>query len=172
MIYSNIKVWVTLLVMSKFSLDTIVSLHPVSITRFPSFRTQTLENLSHYLWTKTISEQPRPWRKSCERESCYGDRVYGLYYHFNNHAWCNTMSHTIVTRLLLLLLLSNILAVVIIMKTITIIATVWGPEAGRQKEVDVRHIHIYIYIYIYIHTHHVCVYMYVYVCIYGETTEK
>ena len=23
-----------------------------------------------------ISEQPRPWRKSCERESCYGDRVY------------------------------------------------------------------------------------------------
>ena len=27
-------------------------LHPVSVTRFPSFRTQTLENLSHYLWTK------------------------------------------------------------------------------------------------------------------------
>ena len=25
------------------------SIHPVSITRFPSFRTQTLENLSHYL---------------------------------------------------------------------------------------------------------------------------
>ena len=25
---------------------------------------------------KTISERPRPWRKSCERESCYGDRVY------------------------------------------------------------------------------------------------
>ena len=24
-------------------------IHPVSITRFPSFRTQTLENLSHYL---------------------------------------------------------------------------------------------------------------------------
>ena len=24
-------------------------MHPVSITRFPSFRTQTLENLSHYL---------------------------------------------------------------------------------------------------------------------------
>ena len=23
--------------------------HPVSVTRFPSFRTQTLENLSHYL---------------------------------------------------------------------------------------------------------------------------
>ena len=26
---------------------------------------------------ETISEQPRLWRKSCERESCYGDRVYG-----------------------------------------------------------------------------------------------
>ena len=25
---------------------------------------------------KTISEQPRPWRKSCEREFVYGDRVY------------------------------------------------------------------------------------------------
>ena len=25
---------------------------------------------------KTISEQPRPWRTSCERESSYGDRVY------------------------------------------------------------------------------------------------
>ena len=50
-------------------------IHPVSITRFPCFRTQTLENLSHYLITTTISEQPRPWRKSCERESCYGDRV-------------------------------------------------------------------------------------------------
>ena len=28
---------------------------------------------------KTISEQPRPWRKSCEGESCYGDRVYGIF---------------------------------------------------------------------------------------------
>ena len=54
-------------------------LHPVSVTRFPSFRTQTLENLSHYLLQKTMSEQPRPWRKSCERESCYGDRVYIVY---------------------------------------------------------------------------------------------
>ena len=27
---------------------------------------------------KWVPEQPRPWRKSCERESCYGDRVYGL----------------------------------------------------------------------------------------------
>ena len=27
------------------------TLHPVSVRRFPSFRTQPLENLSHYLWT-------------------------------------------------------------------------------------------------------------------------
>ena len=25
---------------------------------------------------KWVPEQPRPWRKSCERESRYGDRVY------------------------------------------------------------------------------------------------
>ena len=54
--------------------------HPVSVTRFPSFRTQTLENLSHYLWNKWVPEQPRPWRKSCERESCDGDRVYDCPY--------------------------------------------------------------------------------------------
>ena len=50
--------------------------HPVSITRFPSFRTQTLESLSVDSVTKWIPEQPRPWRKYCERESYYGDRVY------------------------------------------------------------------------------------------------
>ena len=49
--------------------------HPVSITRFPSFRTQTLENLSVDSVNKWIPEQPRPWRKSCERESCYADRA-------------------------------------------------------------------------------------------------
>ena len=26
----------------------------------------------------TISEQPRPWRKSCDGESCDGDRVYTM----------------------------------------------------------------------------------------------
>ena len=52
------------------------TLHPVSVTRFPSFRTQTLEDLSRYLWNKWVPEQPRPWRKSCDGESCDGDRVY------------------------------------------------------------------------------------------------
>ena len=50
-------------------------MHPVSITRFPSFRTQTLGNLTPLPMNKWVPEQPRPWRKSCERESCYGDRV-------------------------------------------------------------------------------------------------
>ena len=27
---------------------------------------------------KRITEQPSPWRKSCERESCFGDRVYTI----------------------------------------------------------------------------------------------
>ena len=35
-------------------------LHPVSVTRFPSFRTQTLENLSHYLWTNGFLSNPDP----------------------------------------------------------------------------------------------------------------
>ena len=27
-------------------------------------------------YEKRVSKQPSPWRKSCKRESCYGDRVY------------------------------------------------------------------------------------------------
>ena len=34
--------------------------HPVSVTRFPSFRTQTLENLSHYLWKNGFLSNPDP----------------------------------------------------------------------------------------------------------------
>ena len=33
-------------------------------------------NVRHHLWTKRISEQPTPWRKSSKRKSCYGDLVY------------------------------------------------------------------------------------------------
>ena len=54
----------------------VIVVSPVSMTRFPSFRTQTLESLSRYLRNKWVPEQPRPWRKSCERESCYGDWVH------------------------------------------------------------------------------------------------
>ena len=38
--------------------------HMVSITRFPSFRTQPLENLSVDSVKKWIPVQPSPWRKS------------------------------------------------------------------------------------------------------------
>ena len=51
------------------------ALHSVSVTRFPSFRTQTLDNPSVDSVKQWIPEQPRPWRTSCERESCHGDRV-------------------------------------------------------------------------------------------------
>ena len=40
------------------------TIHPVSVTRFPSFRTQPLENLSVDSVNKWIPEQPSPWRKS------------------------------------------------------------------------------------------------------------
>ena len=36
------------------------TIHPVSITRFPSFRTQTLDNLSHYLWKNRFLSNPAP----------------------------------------------------------------------------------------------------------------
>ena len=53
-------------------------LHLVSLKRFPSFRTQPLENITPLSMTKRITEQPSPWRKYYKRESCYGDRVYRL----------------------------------------------------------------------------------------------
>ena len=64
-----------------------VEIHPVSVTRFPSFRTQTLENLSRYLWNKWVPEQPRPWRKSCDGESCDGDRVLVILIHGTSMYW-------------------------------------------------------------------------------------
>ena len=53
-------------------------LHPVSVTRFPSFRTKPLESLTPLSMNKWVPEQPSPWRKSSKRKSCYGDRVYTL----------------------------------------------------------------------------------------------
>ena len=53
-------------------------LHPVSVRRFPSFRTQPLENLTPLPMNKLIFERPSPWRKYSKQKSCYGDRVYSL----------------------------------------------------------------------------------------------
>ena len=39
---------------------SLLAVHPVSVTRFPSFRTQPLENLSHYLWTHGFLSNPAP----------------------------------------------------------------------------------------------------------------
>ena len=41
-------------------------LHPVSVRRFPSFRTQPLESLTLLPMKTWISEQPSPWRKSSQ----------------------------------------------------------------------------------------------------------
>ena len=54
-------------------------LHPVSLRRFLSFRTQPLENITPLSMNKWVPEQPSPFRKSSKRESCYGDRVYSIY---------------------------------------------------------------------------------------------
>ena len=56
---------------------------PVSVRRFPSFRTQPLENLTPLPTNKWAPEQPSPWRKSSKRESCYGDRVNIIYIYFD-----------------------------------------------------------------------------------------
>ena len=37
-------------------------LHPVSVRRFPSFRTQPLENVKPLPMSKWVPEQPSPWR--------------------------------------------------------------------------------------------------------------
>ena len=53
-----------------------IPLHPVSVRRFPSFQTQPPGKSYAATYEKKVPEQPSPWRKSCKRESCYGDRVY------------------------------------------------------------------------------------------------
>ena len=55
---------------------TVIVIHPVSLRRFPSLRTQPLESLAPLSVNKWVPEQPSPWRKYYKRESCYGDRVY------------------------------------------------------------------------------------------------
>ena len=55
-------------------------LHPVSLRRFPSFRTQPLENLTPLSMNKWVPEQPSPWRKSSKWDSCYGDQAYTQVY--------------------------------------------------------------------------------------------
>ena len=53
----------------------------VSYTRSPLqdsrlFGTSPWKILATTYLKKTIPEQPSPWRKSCKRESCFGDRGY------------------------------------------------------------------------------------------------
>ena len=36
------------------------------------------KNIAPLPMNKWVPEQPSPWRKSWERESCYGDQVYGI----------------------------------------------------------------------------------------------
>ena len=72
-------------------------LHPVSVRRFPFFRTQPLESLTPLSMNKWAPEQPSPWRKYSKQESCYGDRVCvncSVYTHTHTHIDTHTHTHT------------------------------------------------------------------------------
>ena len=43
-----------------WGVDFWCAIHPVSVRRFPSFRTQPLESLSHYIWTNIFLCNPAP----------------------------------------------------------------------------------------------------------------
>ena len=58
-------------------------IHPVSVRRFPSFRTQPLESLTPLPMNKWISEQPSPWRTSSKSGNLVMET--GCMTYHNNH---------------------------------------------------------------------------------------
>ena len=66
---------------SLWTLRMRTSIHPVSITRFPSFRTQTLENLSHYLWKNRSLSNPDPGENLVSGNRVMETGCTILYYH-------------------------------------------------------------------------------------------
>ena len=138
------------------------TVHPVSVTRFPSFRTQPLENLSHYLWNKRLPSNPAPGEKSSKRESCYGDRVYqaslgaGTYYYYyyyyyyysyyySYYYYCYYYYYDV---FLARPLPSSNFA-----------------EGNRESNI---YIYIYIYIYVYVYVYiYIYIYIYIYVDVYN-----
>ena len=149
---------------------------PVSVRRFPSFRTQPLESLSHYLWTKTISEQPSPWRKSSKRESCYGDRVYSTVCRICVLLpWrvCVCICIYIYIYIYIYTYYYTQLSIIYIYIYIHIAAQP-SASSGRPSPTPPRRwrrslrrpriasYNVYIYIYIYVYTY-ICIYIYIYV---------
>ena len=164
--------------------NVVVLLHPVSITRFPSFRTQTLESLSVDSVNKQVPEQPRPWRKSCERESCCGDRVYkttrlrarscdrrSRRRSYNPLAraplvisLCVLIQQYSYTRVAYCIVQYSILSSIVQYSIVTTGRPPWhaGPLGAQIAGLMSSCVCIYIYIYIY----SIYIYIYIYTCIY------
>ena len=130
-------------------------IHPVSIRRFPSFRTQPLENITPLPMNKWISEQPSPWRKSSKRKSCYGDRVYYLFTYLLHICSSCLFDRGCASRPWL----SRSLCIYIYIYVYIYIYICIRVYAYQT------HLYRYIYIYIYIHTY-IYVYIYMYMCVY------
>ena len=62
-------------------------IHPVSVTRFLSFRTQTLENLSHYLWTNGFLSYPDPGENLVRGNLVMETRCMLLDIHYRGVQW-------------------------------------------------------------------------------------
>ena len=127
---------------------------------------------------KRITEQPSPWRKSWERESCYGDRVY-----FRQGVW-----HAARTRATAEILAQDSAWDWISPRRSGTVCRGLQEAGGSRGEGVTRNSHrwevpvwlyIYIYIYIYIHTYihtyiyiyiyiyiHIYIYIYIYICVY------
>ena len=87
--------------------------------------------------TKTISEQPSPWRKYYKRKSCYGDRVYCIYKELTNN---NINICKRITIIIILLLIHN--------KLNNNNNNNDNNDNTNNTNSDIIHIYIYIYLYI------------------------
>ena len=127
---------------------SMLNVHPVSVRRFPSFRTQPLESLSHYLWTKNrFLSNPAPGENLLSgnlvmETGCQRTRELARSCGSAFQCWKESLQHIVVFYFRVEIEVRNILG-----------------QAGYLS----IYLSIHTYIYIYIHT---CVYIYIYVCVY------
>ena len=123
--------------------------HPVSVRRFPSFRTQPLESLTSLSMNKWVPEQPSPWRNSSKRESCYGDRVHVVFI----NTWPATRgSPTRLAAAKLSLVLKHSVYIYIYVYIYTYMYIYHNASSSSSSSCS-SIITCSLYIYIYIHTH-------------------
>ena len=156
----------------------VVVLHPVSVRRFPSFRTQPLENITPLPMNKQMFEQPSPWRKFSKRESCYGDRVYYVilcYLYYGILLIVCYLCVQIYIYIYIHMIVVCLFFIQIDRQTDRQIAL--PRQENMQKYMYITmflslslyiyiYIYTYIHIYIYIHTYiYIYIYVYIYICI-------